>query len=519
MNNKLDALERGILSDDSSQNINTLTSRSLTDRHPVIYFSLLSVIALIGYVFLISFPLISTYLIITIPQQIIQASNYIDAIIILAEIAIASLSAWISIYLYKLSIKLPGGRPVTNDEEPQLVHLIEKIQSQHNAPAIHRIRITEKFNIRIIRTPKNGYPFAFTNTLLIGLPLMQSLSPEELNTAIVREISHIKNIYRRTSGWFFFLRQTWCQYRIAHQEKWNPQNIIMRVFFAWYSPLFKMLSQNAARIEELHADSYTQKYIDKVTLFEMIATAGISEYYLNNNFWPHLYNKAYKHKTPPYLPYASIETNLHTKLDSETAETWLEKSINSNDSHTDIPSLRQRMANLDLKRIMMPAPVMESSAHYYLADTLKTITQQMDKVWQMTHQFDWQQKFKIGEQERIQLRQLQSQVESGALSDIKVWEYILLIKKHINENSALLLYIKILRLQPKDARINFDIGRTLLNNLDELGIKTLETSMEQDPTYTVIACQLITKFFVAIGNSKSAQLYRRKALAYQVEAA
>jgi len=519
MNSKLSALEKNILSDDGPLNIDSLKNRSLTDRHPVIYLTILSFAAVLGYIFLLSFPFITTFIAITIPQQIVLASSYVDVFLILAEISIASLSAWICVYLYKLPIKLPGGLPISIDNAPKLIHLIEKIQSQSNSTKIHRIRITDKYDINIIRTPKNGFPFAFTNTLLIGLPLMQSLSPDELNTAMLREIAHIKNPYKRASSWFFLLRQVWCQYRIAHQSTWKLHNIIMRVFFSWYSPLFKMLSQGAARAEELAVDSYCLKFIDKVTLIEMITINGISEYYLDNYFWPHLYNKAYKHKVPPYLPYTSLETNLHTKLDNEIAESWLEKALTSENNQAEFPNLKQRMANLDLKHIMMPAPVMESSAHYFLEDTLKIVTQQMDKTWLMAHQFDWQQKFKAGEQERIQLSKFQSQVESGYLSDLKTWEYILLIKKYISKNDALLLYIKILKLQPRDARINFDIGRSLLNNMDELGIKALEKSMQQDPSYTVISCQLITKFFVAIGNSKSAQMYRRKALAYQVEAA
>jgi hypothetical protein len=58
-----------------------------------------------------------------------------------------------------------------------------------------------------------------------------------------------------------------------------------------------------------------------------------------------------------------------------------------------------------------------------------------------------------------------------------------------------------------------------LKNLDHEGIKALEDAISKDPGYTVMACQLIIDYHVRCGDSRSAQIYRRKALAYQVEAA
>jgi hypothetical protein len=81
------------------------------------------------------------------------------------------------------------------------------------------------------------------------------------------------------------------------------------------------------------------------------------------------------------------------------------------------------------------------------------------------------------------------------------------------------LYKQILLNNITDARVFFDIGRTLLTHADVAGVAALEHAINLDAGYTVIACQLMTKYYVQTGNSKSAQDYRRRALAYQVNAA
>jgi len=519
MDSSLDALEKSILTDSDIHNIESFNMPSLSERHLALYLLCLGAISLIGYVFLFSFPVITAFIAVTLPGKIISASNYVDVIFILSEIAIASFCGWISFLLYQMKLTKPAGRPITNDEAPQLIQLINDLQHEHTTINIHAIKMTNKFEIDIIRTPINGYPLLFTNTLLIGLPLMQSLSAEQFKAALLREFAHIQKRLKRPTSWFYFLRQTWCQYRITHQSSWKFPHAVMRIFFSWYAPVYKMFSQGAVRKEKLYADIFTLRTIDKITLVEMISISGISQYYLENHYWPHLYSKAYKHKTPPYLPYASIEQNIQSRLDNEISQSWIDQAMNKKTQFTSEPDLRQRLANLELKRILLPAPVMQSAASYYLGDALNVITLQMDKVWLMTHKFDWQQKYKIGQQEQKELAEFGSQILSGSIADIHAWEYILLVKKYIEDKDQIPLLKHLLKINTQDARIRFDIGRTLINHLDPDGISTLESAMIQDSKYTVIACQLITKYCVATGDSKSAQAYRRKALAYQVEAA
>ena len=168
MNSTLDALEQSILSDNEIENIESINAPSLTERHHILYLFFLSLFSLAGYAFIFMFPaaalLIATYL----PNKIISSTNYIDVAFIISEILVASFCGWISILLYQIKLINPAGRPVNKDEATQLIKLIDDLEYEHGTSKIHAIKITNKFEIDIIRTPRNGYPLLFTNTLLIG---------------------------------------------------------------------------------------------------------------------------------------------------------------------------------------------------------------------------------------------------------------------------------------------------------------------------------------------------------------
>ncbi|MCW9014144.1 MAG: hypothetical protein OQL06_10200 [Gammaproteobacteria bacterium] len=515
MSDPLDALERSILSSKPEDD----TKKSLTERHPHLYIAVILVLSLLATFFLFSIPIIALYLVISIPSNIIAASDYLDATIILTQISVATIATILSYYLFKLNIDLPAGRPLSNEDSASLIALVNEICDDCNAPKIDFIKLTNICEIEIIRTPTNGFPVLFTNTLLIGLPLMQSLSPIQLKAAIYRKIIHLTGTYKRPTAWIYFYQKTLSLYKKAHSKQWQLPNIFMLAFFSWFTPVFRLLAQAACRQEELYADAAASQAMIDNSIVNMLTTSSICKKYLEENYWPHLFNKAYKYKSPPYFPYSSLERNLRINIDRESAQSWLDHELQTENHSNFMPSLRTRFENLGHTGNNLPEPVTESSAHHFLNSSLAEITKQMDKVWFITHRFDWQQKYKKGQLEQNLLKEYRIQASKGLLSDTKIWEYILLIKRYVDEPEASELYKQILKYNPRDPRISFDIGRTLIAKMDDSGIEALENTIKLDSSFTVMACQLITKYYVRAGNNKAAQSYRRQALAYQVEAA
>lgn len=519
MNKQYEVLERSLLGDHTGLVASNSATASATERHPYLYIACLCLATLMGYGFLFMFPLTLLALAIWIPGAIIDASNQIDVVLVLSAIAVAAVAGWMSWYLYKVRPALPAGRPIKSDEAPMLFAGIKEACKEYGAPTVHQVRLIQDYHIEIIKTPHNGYPLGCTHTLLIGLPLFQSLSPKQLQLAINRQLAHLARPYRRLSGWIYFISKIWCQYRSTHQNGWHPASILMRIFFSCYAPLFKLLAQSAIREEEFYADQVINSHDKNFALIDMLTTQSIHARYLEDHFWPHLLNTAYKFKTPPYLPYASMETYFRSKLDNQSAQTYLDSAMAEPSATSSMPSLKQRLSRLGIQNVLLPETLNQSATQYFTREALATVIKQMDHIWMKTRQHDWQQKFQVGQQEQAQLKELRLQASRGLLTNLKAWEYIQLIKKYVDDKHALELYKQVLHIETEDARISYDIGHTLLKNMDHQGISALEDALRKDPGYTVMACQLITDYFVRCGDSRSAQIYRRKALAYQVEAA
>jgi len=520
MNEPYNLLERSLLGDHTGLIASNNETLSAAERHPYIYTTCLIMAALFGYAFLFIFPLTVLALAISVPGAIIEAKDQLDVVLVLSAIAIAAGAGWMSWYLYRVKPALPAGRPLKTDEAPMLFEAIQESCRQLGAPQVHMVRLVRDYHIEIVKTPSNGYPLSCTNTLLIGLPMFQSLSPGQLMLAINRELAHLASPYKRSTAWAYFISKIWCQYRILHHTGWHPASIIMRVFFSCYAPLFKLLAQSAIREEEFYADQTINNADRNFTFIDMLSTQSIHRRYLDEHFWPHLLNNAYKYKTPPYLPYASMQDHLHSKLDSQSAQALLDTAMSEKPKNNgSMPVLKQRLFRLGLHTVMLPEPEKQSATQYFSDHALVLIIGQMDHIWLKTSQFDWQQKFRTGQLEQNKLKELRVQSRQRLLTNHRTWEYIQLIKKYVDDEQALELYKQVLSIDTDDARIGFDIGQTLLAHMDRQGIEALENAIAKDPGYTVMACQLITDFFVRCGDSRSAQTYRRKALAYQVEAA
>jgi|GEM_PF-2461160 len=520
MNDALDQLERNILS-------NGLTAserqESFIDRHPRAYQYFLAGLTIWGYTFIFSFPIIAVLLFAFIPKQIIMASDLISVSVIFIEIAIVLIAASLSMTLYQLKTILPSGRPLERQETPKLYALIDELTQQFAShrlqPKIQQIKISQNFEIRTVRTPRNGFPILFTNTLIIGLPLLLSHTPKQLKTLISREVIHLAGARSRLSSWLCFSGSYWEQYNFALKKQVKSPNIFLLFFFAWFSPLYALLAQGARKIEHYYIDRQLAAVIGKEELSDSLVQSYISNKYLNDVFWPHLNNKAYKHKTPPYLPHASIERNIKSKLDDHSRQSWLDSALCEVSESASEPSLSNRLKKLDISNPPLPDSLHMTAAEFFLRDTLPTLIQQMDKIWSFSNQFIWQKKYIKGQEEMNELKELGIQAQQGLLTDQRIWDYIQLIKRYMDEQEAARLYKEILKLETGDARISFEIGRTLLEQMDNDGIEALEQTMRQEAGYTVMACHLLTRHYSRIGDNRSAQSCRRRALAYQVNAA
>ncbi len=478
-------------------------------------------LGVLGLGYLLLFPALGLYALNDM-INILGTDKGVAWLALAGDALVLALAGTVSYAIARFRPKLPNGQTLNRTEAPELFALIDSLQARFKAPPIHRVLLTPAYRIEVLRTPRRGYPLAFENTLKIGLPMLQTQSPLHIETQLARRIGQLAGAARRPNGWLLTLRSAWQAYARSVAGSRDPWSLPLYVFFPWYAPLFDRLSAPAVRRDEFFADDQSMEVVHHEDVAQTMVLTDITQRYLKERFWPALFKDVVRHPAPPHLPFAAMEEDVTEHLSKALSQRYLNLArLGLQPPHgNDMPGLQERLENIGHSQAELPPPVRGSAARAYLGEALGGIQRNMDKAWLETHLTQWQHRHKRAQGELHRLKTLLNQVPRNLLDEAGTWEAAQLIKKYIEDREqAARLYKCLMQTQKSDARTNFFIGRVLLSLHDPVGVEALERAMRQDATQTVPACQLITRFMVSKGERKDAQAYRRRALAYQANAA
>jgi len=112
----------------------------------------------------------------------------------------------VSFFLYMMlralwvKIPPPTGSEIRAGQAPQLFAMIEELCGRLEAPHFHTVLVTDDFNAGVVQAPRLGVFGWHRNYLLIGLPLMKSLSVEQFKAVLAHEFGHLAKGHGRMSN-------------------------------------------------------------------------------------------------------------------------------------------------------------------------------------------------------------------------------------------------------------------------------------------------------------------------------
>ncbi|HSO07159.1 MAG TPA: M48 family metallopeptidase, partial [Pelomicrobium sp.] len=113
---------------------------------------------------------------------------------------------WVLVRSLWVKIEAPDGYRLTPKDHPELFAEIENLRRRLGVPRIHRVVLTEEFNAAMSQTPRLGVLGWQRNTLVLGLQLLMSLSPEQARAVVAHEFGHLSGNHSRFNGWIYRLR-------------------------------------------------------------------------------------------------------------------------------------------------------------------------------------------------------------------------------------------------------------------------------------------------------------------------
>ena len=277
-----------------------------------------------------------------------------------------------------VSIPAPAGIELSRDDAPRLHALVDELTGVLQAPRVHHLLIDDEYNAALAQIPRLGPLGWHTNYLVLGLPLMQALSPEQFRAVIAHELGHLSGNHGRFASWIYRVRQTWFQLlvRLQSEGRWGAG--VFLKFFNWYAPYFNAYSFVLARRHEYEADRAAAQIAGARNTAEALTTVDVKGTYLSEKYWPEVFKSADTRAEPERGAYARMSAALCEALPAQDASAYLLRALSRETGYDDThPSLSARLAALgfgasddgdpaEAWQRRQIEPLLESAAEHFL---------------------------------------------------------------------------------------------------------------------------------------------------------
>ncbi|WNG43420.1 M48 family metalloprotease [Archangium minus] len=404
----------------------------------------------------------------------------------------------------------PEGRELPRGPETEALWAeVEAVRQKLGGPVIHTLLLNDEFNAAIVQLPRFGLLGPTKNYLVLGLPLMQALSPEHFRAVLAHEFGHLSGAHGRTSAWVYRVRRTWGQVHetLEQQEGWGVA--IFTRFFRWYAPFYAAYSFVLARSNEYEADRASADVVGRATAADALVAGELRHAQLEERFWS-LMNERATREPEPARPHSEMAAALKSELEPTLARKWLDRGLaRSTDSTDTHPCLRDRVCALG-EEPRLPGRLERSAAETLLGAALPTFAAELDGGWRASVTEKWTQAYGRAQEGRKRLAELESRSPEAPLSLEEEWERASLTEDYRDAEAALPLFRRLLERSPGHVSAHFALGRLLLARGEEAGLGHLEEAMKRDTDAILPACEHAMHWLEAHGREEEARAWRTR---------
>ncbi len=404
----------------------------------------------------------------------------------------------------------PEGIVLDPGKEKQLFQTVEEVRTAIQGPKVYKVLLTDDFNAAVVQHPTLGILGGYRNYLILGLPLMQSLSPEEFRAVLAHEFGHLSNAHGRFGSWIYRSRRIWGQLLERLEEKKHWASFVFDKFFNWYSPFFAAYTFVLARAQEYEADASAAAISGPGRMAEALLRIKLVGAYLREDYWPALYRKA---DTQSELPnaFAEMRAALSSGIPAEESGKWLDQALKvktgTDDTH---PSLKDRLSALKQEPRLLEVPD-TSAAQQFLGENLSHYAGLLDERWKKEESEPWQGRYNYVRNSLSELANLREKAQRETLALEEAWQYACLADEFESGEAALPLYEKILQMDAEHPHANMAVGRLLLSKNREEGICHIDKAMEKDTEYIMPGTRLVYQFLMERNREEEAGKYYEQA--------
>ena len=353
----------------------------LGKRLPLSYLMFANLLAFVGYYFILFFPILfaicvyNTYVLFPYTTGDESVATFT-----LLWLTLSLFFGHISYNVFTVNFGAIPGLKIKRKSTGVLYNLLDTIQQHYPAAKIKQIIISGNFELRVVKVPNIGIPLYCRRVLVVGLPLMLTLSPTEFNCLFTREIIQHSKTRVLSTAWLNQLRDVWSHYLTAPNPRSSIGHQLLLWFFGIYSPLYNAVSLPARLADELNTDRNALDLINSDELLGAFQASLRANIYLRKEFWPRIISSDNGHDIP--RPFSILSRAVKSVLLLTNSNDWLQQHyLREECALRQQPTLKQRMDNLGVSSVTLPPNLTQTAAEYYLQDHFAKIIVMSDDNW------------------------------------------------------------------------------------------------------------------------------------------
>jgi Zn-dependent protease with chaperone function len=481
-------------------------AESLIRSHPKRYRAKLAALAVLGYG--VIFGLLGLLIALSFGCVWLIIISHSAILFLLKSKLIIALPVLIWVILKSLWVHIPApvGYELKRKDFPALFADIDNLCHQLNTAKIEQVLLTDEFNAAITQTPRLGVFGWHKNSLILGLPLLLGLSPEQARAALAHELGHLSGNHSRFNAWIYRVRKTWYQVSWAFEQSNAP---LVGKFFNWYAPYFNAYSFALARANEYEADAISAKMTNEDALAQCLIAVSTYGNLLNQYYWQPFIDPSNHKEITEQSPYGELaqffcQPTISEAVIRENIHRAYTLSTHHDDTH---PSTKDRLAALH-KSPEILAPLEKSAAQVWFGNAYQQVLTDFDQEWMCRNGLDVKERGLQRQKLLAELAELQAHHPNdlNQAQQVRIADLVTHLQGSLK---GMELYKTYLAQYPDDLEAHCYLGQLKLQNHDETGMEHLLLAMQQF-SLVLAVCEAAYHYYETLGDKAECLRWRER---------
>ena len=404
-----------------------------------------------------------------------------------------------------VKVTRPEGRPVTRAEAPELFAVLASLQAELRSQPFHQVLIQPVCNAAVVQVPRLGVFGWQRNYLLIGLPLLDGLSRDEMRAVLAHEFAHLSREHGRLTHWLYRLRRSWQEMfkqlstpRARGEFSLRPV-VVKFVDFFW--PRFNAHAFVLSRANEYEADAQSARLTGNSNAASALLRLNVVSFHLEEKLWPDVLKLANEQATPPADVFRRLRDGIRAGPSAEEGGKWLGEGLKMTSTNSDThPCLAERLQALQVAPINVVCPPEQSAAEALLGTSLDAIREDVQKLWAKDVEKRWRERYARANALKDRLSSIE-QAPAATVDVDRLWDKAIALLDLEGGKAATPLLEEIIALRADHVLAQYHLGRLLLEENRAEGVAHLERAMELDENCLPQACGLLYQYYRAAGQA------------------